>query len=110
MTNGGYAKMRRLKKAQQAVPAATPRPVPPRCTDHALVRFMERCGFHIAGIREAIERSLAASHGAAVALGGADHVITVDGLSFVVRGGNVVTVVQARDVHDRASLLGAQDR
>lgn len=79
----------------------------PRLTDHALVRVLERGGFDVETVRSAIEEALSAAHGAAVALGGFDHIITVDGLSFVVRGGNVTTVIDAPEPGHRAHALVA---
>ena len=65
----------------------------PRISDHALVRFLERAGgLDVDQLRSAIGASLARAHTAAVEIGGGDHLIVADGLTWVVRGGVVVTV------------------
>lgn len=74
-------------------------------TDHALLRLLERSGFPIAELRAKVEASLTRAHVAAEALGGADHLILVDGLAFVVRGGDVVTVLAARTPAELARAL-----
>lgn len=77
----------------------------PDVSDHALVRFLSRSGIDVEQVRAAMAASLSAAHEAAVAMGGADHFITVDGLSFVVRGGVVVTVLLPEDIHHHAASL-----
>lgn len=67
----------------------------PRLTDHALLRLLERSGFPVEQLRASVERSLAKAHHAAEALGGPDHLIVADGLVFVVRRGDVTTVLPA---------------
>ena len=69
----------------------------PRVTDHALVRFLERAGgLDVKAMRLAIATSLDRAHTAAASIGGGDHQIVIDGLTFVVRGDAVVTVHLAR--------------
>lgn len=68
-------------------------PVAPGISDHALVRFLQRSGLDVERVRGELSRSLAKAHGAAVALGGADHLIVADGLTYVVRKGVVATVL-----------------
>lgn len=77
----------------------------PRVSDHALLRLLERSGLPVEEVRTAIEASLARAHAAAVTIGGMDHLIAVDGLVFVVRGGVVTTVTRARSPGDLARLL-----
>jgi hypothetical protein len=74
-------------------------------TDNALIKLLARSGLDVEGIRLGVETALAAAHGAAEALGGADHLITVDGLSFVVRGGNIITVMPIETPGARARAL-----
>lgn len=69
----------------------------PRLTDHALIRLLERSGLDVEAVRSAVEQALARAHATAEALGGPDHLITIEGLTFVVRGGDVVTVLPAAD-------------
>jgi hypothetical protein len=77
----------------------------PRLTDHALLRVLERSGLAVEAVRAAVEASLARAHDAARALGGPDHLIVVDGLVYVVRGGDVVTVVPTGSPAKLARLL-----
>lgn len=77
----------------------------PRVSDHALVRILERSGIDIEGVRTAVSDALARSHALATALGTCDHLITVDGLTFVVRAGTVTTVMRSRGPQDRAIAL-----
>lgn len=68
--------------------------MPIQISDHALVRFMERCGgLDVEALREAIARSLERATVAAALIGGEDYTIRVDGLIYRVRSGVVVTVV-----------------
>jgi hypothetical protein len=77
----------------------------PRVSDHALLRILERSGIDIEGVRSAVADALARSHALAESLGTSDHLITVDGLTFVVRGGTVTTVIRSRGPQDRAIAL-----
>lgn len=77
----------------------------PRLTDHALLRLLKRSGFPVEEVRVQVEASLARAHLAAEALGGPDHLIVVDGLCFVVRGGDVVTVLPAGNPGQLAHVL-----
>lgn len=83
--------------------------IAPYVTDRALVRFLSRSGVDVEGVRAAIGNGLAVAHGAAVAMGGGDHLVVVEGLTFVVRGGNVTTVLHDAGVRDRMTALAAQD-
>ena len=66
----------------------------PHVTDHALVRFLDRGGgSDVEILRERIANSLTRAHSAARAVSGSDYLITVDGMTFVVRGENVTTVL-----------------
>lgn len=94
--------MNRQDKPQSCI-ASTP--LSPRVTDHALLRFLARSGLDVEGVRGSIAESLARAHGAAIALGGADHLIVIDGLRFVVRNGAVTTVLPNTNKHDHARSL-----
>ncbi|MEX2480224.1 MAG: hypothetical protein WD928_05120 [Gammaproteobacteria bacterium] len=66
-----------------------------RISDHALVRFLERAGGHdIAAIRDALSASLDRARVAAGAVAETEYAIVADGLSYVVRHGTVVTVLE----------------
>ena len=82
----------------------------PRLSDHALVRLLARSGLDVEAIRAATERALARAHTAAEALGGADHLIVVDGLCYVVREGVVTTIVEAVHPGQLAGALKARGR
>lgn len=82
----------------------------PRLTDHALSRLRERgsrllAELDAAELRAVTEQRLARAHRAALALGGADHLIKLDGLNFVVRNGRVTTVLLACSSGERARVL-----
>lgn len=63
-------------------------------SDHALVRFLERAGgFDVEALRERLTASLSRAAQAAAALGAADFTVKADGLSYLVCGGIVVTVL-----------------
>ena len=63
-------------------------------TDHAFVRFLERSGaLDVAQLRALISGSLERGRKMAERAGSADYVIVVDGLRYVVEGGNLVTVI-----------------
>lgn len=64
----------------------------------------------VEAVRSALADSLASCHGAALALGGADHIILADNLMYVVRNGVVVTALPAGNVHDRARALARNDQ
>lgn len=81
----------------------------PRLSDHALIRLLERSGIPVEAIRAATQAGLARAHSAAEALGGPDHLIVADGLVFVVRGGDVTTVLPAGSPRELARYLAAED-
>jgi len=63
-------------------------------SDHALVRFLERAGgLDVEDLRERLTISLARAAEAAAALGAVDFTVKADGLSYLVCGGVVVTVL-----------------
>lgn len=63
-------------------------------TDHALVRFLERSGaLDVEQLRDLISGSLERGRKMAERTGIADFVIVVDGLRYVIEGGNLVTVI-----------------
>jgi hypothetical protein len=65
----------------------------PRISDHALVRFLDRSGGDMEGLRTRLQASLARAHAAARAMGNADYLITADSLIYVVRGDTVTTIL-----------------
>lgn len=67
-----------------------------RISDHAVLRFLERSGFDVEGLRDHIHASLARAHDAAASIGAGDYLITSNGMVFVVRAneeGHAVTTV-----------------
>lgn len=63
-------------------------------TDHAFVRFLERSGaLDVEQLRALISGSLERGRKMAERAGTADYIIVVDGLRYVVEGGNLVTVI-----------------
>lgn len=63
-------------------------------TDHAFVRFLERSGaLDVEQLRALIASSLERGRKTAERAGTANYVIVVDGLRYVVEGGNLVTVM-----------------
>lgn len=78
----------------------------PKISDHALVRFLERCGgMDVEGVRADMSRSLARAHNAARQMGQSDYLITIDGSTYVVRGEMVTTVMPARKQHELFKAL-----
>lgn len=67
-----------------------------RVSDHALVRFLQRAGgFDVDAVRSAIEQSLERAALAAISIGEDDYTIRADGLTYIVRGHVVVTILPA---------------
>ena len=65
-----------------------------RVTDHALVRFLERAGgLDVEALRRSISISLARAENAAARIGAHEYVITAEGRSYIVKGGQVVTII-----------------
>jgi len=63
-------------------------------TDHAFVRFLERSGaLDVEQLRGLIANSLERGRKMAERTGSANFVIVVDGLRYVIEGGNLVTVI-----------------
>ncbi|RJF70893.1 hypothetical protein [Rhodopseudomonas palustris] len=63
-------------------------------SDHALLRLLERAGgLDVAALRTAIRASLQRATDAADALGQSDYHVVADGLTYVVRGGVLVTLL-----------------
>jgi hypothetical protein len=79
---------RRRQAAAQSVPGV-------QLSDRAMLRLLALSGVDIDAIRAGIERALARAHAAVEAIGGGDHLITVAGLTFVVRGDTITTVMEA---------------
>ncbi|MFV0642939.1 MAG: hypothetical protein ACK5NN_00310 [Sphingomonadaceae bacterium] len=78
----------------------------PVLSDHALLRFIERgLGHEIEVLRAALETALNRAHGAARSIGDSDYLVKIDGLTFVVRGETVTTVLHDISPGDRANSL-----
>lgn len=83
----------------------------PDVSDHALVRFLERCGgMDVEAMRIALSASLARAHSAARSLGQSDYLITIDGHVFVVRGETVTTVLPASGPREQFNALAPHSR
>jgi hypothetical protein len=66
-------------------------------SDHALVRFLERAGgLDVEEVCDAIASSLERARATAEAIKADNYTIVADGLSYVVRRGVVVTVIDGR--------------
>lgn len=66
-----------------------------RVTDHALIRFLERSGAaDIDEMRNLIARTLERGRRQAERAGIANYAIIADGLRYVVRGNELVTVLE----------------
>ncbi len=77
-----------------------------RVSDHALVRWLQRTGaFDVERVRGELAASLERSLAAANTLGATRCLIVADGLTYVVRHGAVVTVIEDGGVYERARLL-----
>lgn len=86
---------------------AAPLPSAPAISDHALLRFLERTGaLEVEALRASMAASLARAHRAARAMGGGDYLIVVDGLTYVVRGEVVTTVMVEGSTGAKARSLG----
>lgn len=78
----------------------------PQISDHALVRFLDRGGgLDVEELRASIAASLGRAHSAARAVSASDYLVTVDGLTFVVRGETVTTVFENATVGQKARSL-----
>jgi hypothetical protein len=78
----------------------------PRISDHALVRFLERAGgLDVEDLRGRLESSLERAHTAARSISEADYLIKADGLTYVVRGELVSTVLEDRTAVASAATL-----
>lgn len=78
----------------------------PAITDHALLRFMERgAGCDVEQLRSDLAAALERAHKAARAMGDSDYLIKMDGLTFVVRGGVVTTVMPTGTPNHEARQL-----
>lgn len=66
-------------------------------TDHAMLRYLERVGgLDVPALRTAIAASLARASATAETIGVADYTVVAHGVRYVVRQGNVVTVLPGR--------------
>lgn len=83
----------------------------PRVSDHALLRFLDRAGgLDVEQLRGRLESSLERAGDAAGTMGARDYLIVADGLSFVVRGGTVTTIIPAGSHGAQARALCRPDR
>lgn len=82
-----------------------------RVSDHALLRFLERAGgCDVEALRDAVAQSLHRAHIAATSIGAQEYLITADGLSFVVRGDVVTTMLLEPSVLGRAVSLSPDSK
>ena len=78
----------------------------PHVTDHALVRFLDLGGgFDVETLRARIAASLRRAHVAARKVSASDYLVTVNGMTFVVRGENVTTVLENGHPGEKAHAL-----
>lgn len=78
----------------------------PIISDHALIRFLERCGgMDVEAVRAGLSQSLERAHNAARQMGQKDYLITIDGSTYVVRGDLVTTVLPARSPQQQFNAL-----
>lgn len=78
----------------------------PHVSDHALVRFLDRGGgFDVETLRARIAASLARAHDAARIVSVSDYLVTVDGMTFVVCGETVTTVLEDAQPGQKARAL-----
>ena len=87
----------------------------PVISDHALLRFLERgAGCDVEVLRAQLSASLRRAHLAARSMGGSDHLIKIDGLTFVVRGETVTTVLPSgtasHDAHAMNNVAGRRKK
>ena len=74
----------------------------PRVSDHAVLRFLEReGGLDVEAVRRAMAASIARAVAVADKLDGASYKVVTTGVTFVVEGGVVVTVVPNRSGRHR---------
>ncbi|RIA44066.1 hypothetical protein DFR49_2302 [Hephaestia caeni] len=77
-----------------------------KLSDHALIRLLERgAQIDLERLRLTVEASLARAAAAARSIGGGDYLITIDGLSYLVRDDTVVTVLDKDSERLRAIML-----
>jgi hypothetical protein len=78
-----------------------------RVSDHALLRYLERGrGIDVEAVRRELVASCDASHRAATAMGGGNHLILADRLIYVVRQGVMTTVMHECSRYRHARILG----
>lgn len=78
----------------------------PTVSDHALLRFIERSGLaEVEPLRLALGQALRRGHEAARAMSASDHLITVGGHVFLIKGETVVTVMEATTPASKARVL-----
>lgn len=78
----------------------------PRISDHAMLRLLERAGgFDVEGLRTAMSDALERGHTAAREISSADYLVTIDGMTFVVRGETVTTVMETGNPARQAKVL-----
>jgi hypothetical protein len=78
----------------------------PRVTDHALVRWLARSGaMDVEPLRAMLAASLERAAAAAGRLDAGDYLILADGLTFVVKDGVVVTVLEDDGRHAQGRAM-----
>ena len=83
----------------------------PKISDHALLRLLGRHGgFDVEALREELSAVLNRAHHAARAMGDSDYLIKIDGMTFVVRGETVTTVLETRAPAEEAYALRPKRR
>lgn len=80
-------------------------------SDHAALRWLERVGaVDVPALKAGIAAQLERAAGAADEIGADEYLVAVDELTFVVRGGTVVTVLPGGSQVMRARALADRSR
>ena len=83
---------------------------PIRVGDHALVRWLQRTGaLDVEALRLKLASSLERGMAAAEAIGADEYLILADGLVYVVRGGELRTVLEEDGRHSRVRALAKRE-
>lgn len=78
----------------------------PAITDHALLRFLERgAGLDVEQLRSDLSKAFERAHSAARAMGSSDYLIRIDGLTAVVRGDAIITMLPSGSPTSEAHKL-----
>lgn len=77
-----------------------------RLSDHALIRFLDRAAqLDVERIRSDLVASLERASEAAASIGVTDYLVTQGGITFIVRGGTVTTILVDASEKSRARAL-----